>query len=310
MKLHHFREVVAIAETGSIRAAARALDLPQPALTRSLAGLERELGAALFERRARGVVATPLGEAFVRRATSIVQQVRRTMEEVAQLRGETTGTLTAGLSIAAHLALVPPTLAPFRQRFPGVRLHLIEGYYATLEAALREGRIDFAIGPDPGGLAPGLSREMLFANRRTVLCRAGHPLAGATSLAELHGADWATTSITLDAMDEIGGVFARCGLPVPSLALRVQSALTLMTCLASSDLLAMAPVQWREFTLTRGVLTTIQVREELAAPAIVVIRRADLPLTPAARHLLDLMQRVRPEPGLPGPFSGSAQPSA
>lgn len=294
MKLQHFREVVAIAEQGSIRAAARHLQVAQPALTRSLADLERELGAPLFERRVRGVVATPLGQAFVRRAASILYEVRRTREEVEQLRGSTTGTVTAGLSIAAHLALLPTTLRPFRARYPGVRLHVIEGFYPTLESGLREGGVDFYVGPDPGrALAPELSREVLFPNRRTVLCRAGHPLAAATSLRELCDADWATTSITIEAEDEIGILFERYGLPPPKLALRSQSALTLMTCLSHSDLLAMAPVQWSESTLTHGVLSTIPVEEELAAPAIVIIQRADLPLTPAATHLLDLMRRVQ-----------------
>ena len=119
MKLHHFHEVVAIAERGGIRAAARHLQVAQPALTRSLADLERELGAPLFERRARGVVATPLGEAFVRRATLILHEVRRTQEEVDQIRGSTSGNVTVGLSIAAHLSLLPKALAPFRRRYPG-----------------------------------------------------------------------------------------------------------------------------------------------------------------------------------------------
>ena len=110
MKLNHFHEVVAIADRGSIRAAARALDLDQPALTRSFAELERELGAPLFERRARGVVPTPLGVAFVRRATSILQEVRRTHDEMAQLQGTGSGKVTVGLSIAAHLALLPAAL--------------------------------------------------------------------------------------------------------------------------------------------------------------------------------------------------------
>jgi LysR family transcriptional regulator, regulator of abg operon len=66
-----------------------------------------------------------------------------------------------------------------------------------------------------------------------------------------------------------------------------------MVCLSNSDLLAMAPVQWSEFTVTRGVLTTIDVVEELSAPSIVMVRRSDLPLTPAANHLLDLMRRVQ-----------------
>lgn len=292
MKLDHFEEVVAIAERGSMRAAARHLQIAQPALTRSLALLERELGAPLFERRARGVVATPLGEAFVARARSILTEIRRTREEVEQLRGAGTGTVTVGLSIAAHLALLPSGLRPFRARYPDTRLHIIEGFYPTLEERLRDGTVDFYIGPD-GGAQPvsQLSREVLFHNRRIVLCRAGHPLAAATSLRELVGQDWVTTSITADASDEINDFFARHRLPPPRLAVRSQSALTLLTCLANSDLLAMVPAQWERFEMTRKALTTIKVEEELTAPPLVLVRRSDLPLTPAALYLLDLMRR-------------------
>jgi DNA-binding transcriptional LysR family regulator len=293
MKLDHFEEVVAIAERGSMRAAARYLQIAQPALTRSLALLERELGAPLFERRARGVVATPLGEAFVARARSILTEIRRTREEVEQLRGAGTGTVTVGLSIAAHLALLPPSLRPFRARYPDIRLHIIEGFYPTLEERLRDGTVDFYIGPDGGAQpVPQLSREVLFHNRRIVLCRAGHPLAAATSLRELVGQDWVTTSITADASDEINAFFARHGLPPPRLAVRSQSALTLLTCLANSDLLAMVPAQWERFEMTGKALITIKVEEELTAPPLVLVRRSDLPLTPAALHLLDLMRRA------------------
>ncbi len=293
MKLDHFEEVVAIAERGSMRAAARHLQIAQPALTRSLALLERELGAPLFERRARGVVATPLGEAFIARARSILTEIRRTREEVEQLRGAGTGTVTVGLSIAAHLALLPPSLRPFRTRYPDIRLHIIEGFYPTLEERLRDGTVDFYIGPDGGAQpVPQLSREILFHNRRIVLCRAGHPLAAATSLRELVGQDWVTTSITADAGDEINAFFARHGLPPPRLAVRSQSALTLLTCLANSDLLAMVPAQWERFEMTGKALTTIKVEEKLTAPPLVLVRRSDLPLTPAALHLLDLMHRA------------------
>ena len=284
---------MAIAERGSMRAAARHLQIAQPALTRSLALLERELGAPLFERRARGVVATPLGEAFVARARSILTEIRRTREEVEQLRGAGTGTVTVGLSIAAHLALLPPSLRPFRAPYPDIRLHIIEGFYPTLEDRLRDGTVDFYIGPDGGAQpVPQLSREVLFHNRRIVLCRAGHPLAAATSLRELVGQDWVTTSITADASDEINAFFARHGLPSPRLAVRSQSALTLLTCLANSDLLAMVPAQWERFEMTGKALITIKVEEELTAPPLVLVRRADLPLTPAALHLLDLMRRA------------------
>ncbi len=300
MKLSQFGEVVAIAERGSIRAAARHLQIAQPALTRSLADLERELGAPLFERRARGVAPTPLGHAFLLRAIVILHEVRRAREEADQLRGSGTGTVTAGLSIAAHLALLPSSLRPFRARYPDIRLHLIEGFLPTLEAGLRSGSVDFYVGPDAGGkTVAGLSKELLFPNRRVVLCRVGHPLAGATSIRDLAEADWVTTSITADAQDEIGALFDQHGLPGPRLAVRAQSALTLVTCLTHSDLLAMVPVQWSEFALTRNVLATIAVREELAAPAIVAVQRAELPLTPAATFLLDLMRRAQARLALP-----------
>ena len=66
MKLNQLRNIMAIAERGSLRGAARHLGLAQPALSRSLQELERELGVQLFERRARGMMLTPMGEALVR----------------------------------------------------------------------------------------------------------------------------------------------------------------------------------------------------------------------------------------------------
>ena len=294
MKLNHMREVVAIAEQGSIRAAARALHISQPALTRSLGELERELGASLFERRSRGVVATPLGQLFVRRAMAIVHEVRRARDEVEQFGGAGTGRVVAGLSIATHMALLPGAMRPFTKRYPDAKLHIIEGFYPTLEPGLRDGSMDFYLGVDAGpGVTPELSREVISHNRRTVLCRAGHPLAKAGALSELVGAAWATNSITLSDEDELGIVFKQHGLPPPRVSVRSQSALTLMTCLLNTDLLSMLPVQWNDFLVARGMLAAIPVREELEAPPIVLIKRSDLMLTPAAQHFLDLLLRSR-----------------
>jgi LysR family transcriptional regulator, regulator of abg operon len=293
MKLNQLRDVVAIAEQGSLRAAARHLGTAQPALTRSLSELERELGAPLFERRSKGMISTKIGEAFIRRAIGILNDVRHAQDEFEQLRGSAAGTITIGLSIAAHLWLLPKTLRPFRRRFPKVHLHIVEGFYPTLELGLQDGSVDFYIGPDPGLALPAvLHSEVLFSGRRAVLCRSRHPLANATSLEELQDAEWITTSITPKAENEIGDLFKRYGLREPTLALQSQSALTLLTCLANSDLLAMAPTQWMDSPFANRILTTIEVREELSAPPIITITRSDVPLVPAANFLLDLMKRA------------------
>ena len=311
MKLHHLRDVVAIAERGGLRAASRHLQLAQPALTRSLGEIERELGAPLFDRHARGMTLTATGQAFVRRASAILNEVRRAREEVEQLRGGVGGSIAMALSIAPHIALLPKALGPFRALYPSVRLRVIEGIYPTLEGGLRDGSIDFYVGPEPGAPAPSeLLQEVLFENTRIVLGRRGHPLARATSLAELADAEWTTTSITRNADEEMGELFRQHGLPPPRLAMQSQSALTLIVMLLSTDLLAMVPVQWMDFAPTAGVLQAIPVREALPAPRIVLVRRAGLPLTPAATVLVDLLRRavLAPAGAGPAPSSGPQAP--
>ena len=293
MKLHQLRDLAAIAEHGSLRAAARHLGIAQPTLTRSLSELERELGAPLFERRSKGMAATALGRAFIRRSVAILNDVRHAKEEFEQLRGNATGSVTIGLSIVAHLQLFTKTLQPFRRAFPRVRLHVLEAFYPSLELGLQDGSVDFYIGPNPDlNPPPGLHKEILLPGHRSVLARANHPLAHARSLKDLVDAEWITTSITSKAENELGDLFKRYGLPPPILALQCQSALTLLTSLAHSDLLAMAPSQWTQSSFANHILTTIRVREEITAPSIVLVKRSDVPLSPAAEHLLDLLKRA------------------
>ena len=188
----------------------------------------------------------------MRRAAAILNDVRRAQDEFEQLRGNAVGAVTIGLSIAAHLRFLPKALQPFRERHPKVRLHIIEGFYPTLAPGLQDGSVDFYIGPDPGLKLPAvLQKEVLLSGERAVLCRARHPLASATSLKELRDAEWITTSITPKAENEIGDLFKRYRLPEPKLALQCQSALTLLTCLTNSDLLAMAPAQWTDSPIAR-----------------------------------------------------------
>jgi DNA-binding transcriptional LysR family regulator len=292
MKLHHLRDLLAVADQGSVRAASREIGIAQPAITRSIRELERELGVPLFERRARGVVATAMGEAFIRRARTVDQELLRARDEIAQLRGMTHGSVRMALSMVPHMALLPEAIRPFRLRYPEVRLDIIDAVFPTVAADMNEGRIDCYIGPPPEQLPEGLLMEKLFDNTRVILARKGHPLAGARSLGELTGAEWVTTSITAQAEHELGPLFAHHRLPPPTLVLQAHSALTLIVSLLYSDLLTMLPVQWTHFPLTRDALQVIKVREVLAAPPICIIQRAGLPLTPAAEHLCVLLRRA------------------
>lgn len=304
MKLNQLRDIVAIVDHGSLRAAARELDTPQAALSKSVRALERELGVELFARESRGMVLTGLGKLFHQRASAVVSELRRAHDELAQAQGEEGGQITVGLSIMPHVGMLPYALPQFRQRYPRVKLQLVEGLFPELEPRLRNGTLDFYLGAAPHTPpAPGLVTTLLFENTRAVMARKGHPLEKAQSLRELKGADWATTSVDYRAEEDLQALFRAKRLPPPSVILQAQSALTVMVALASSDLLALLPIQWAEFSMTRDVLMNIPLKETLRAPSIVMIRRPDLPLTPAAEFFSDVMNRYTP-------VSDAAKPTA
>lgn len=292
MKMHNLRDLLAIAEKGSINAASKHLGIAQPALSRSVRALEKEIGAPLLERQSTGAVLTPMGELFARRASAAVHELQRARDEIQQLQGAVHGTVAACVSSVSHIALLSEALRPFYARYPMVQVRIVEGVYPVVEARLKAGALDFYVGPAPeGGPAPDLQLVKLFDNTRVVLARRGHPLAKARSLAELVDARWIGTSITSRADTEISAIFARLGLPAPRIALHAESALTWITAVTSTDMLVVSPVQWVDSELTRHLMVQIPVQEVIAAPAVVLIRRGAIPPTPAAEYLCDLMRR-------------------
>lgn len=295
MNLVHIRNIIAIVERGSLRSASRQLGIAQPALTRSVRDLEQELGAELFERGRAGMTVTPVGELFYRRAKGIEAEIKRTLDEIEQVKGHDKGLVTVGLSTAAHLELLPRIVGPFHKRFPQIRLKLIEGLFPSFEADIRDGHIDLYYGPVRKDFAdPGLIIEPLFANPRIIIARKGHPLAGAGSITELAGASWVTTPVMIDSAYEVNAMYIDAGLPPPHIAVEAGSALSIITTVLSSDLLAPMPGQWSRIIDATGFLDQIRVREATYAPRICAVRPARMPMTPAAEYFNDLVMRAAP----------------
>ena len=293
MKLNQLKDLMAIVERGSLRAAARHLGQAQPALTRSIRLLEQDLGTTLFEREARGMVLTPAGKLFYQRASLVLHELRHAREEIEQHTGQMTGTVVMGLSIMPHVGLLPQALPRFRERFPHIKLKVIEGLYPAIEPGLRDGSIDFYLGAAPEeAIESGLISTELTENTRTVVARKNHPLCFAKSITELKDAQWASTSVSFNAENDLIDLFAQHGLPAPQLMFQANSALSLMVALTCTDLIALLPVQWNDFHLTKDALQVIAIRETLPAPSIVCIQRPGLPLTPAAQWMFEGLRRA------------------
>jgi DNA-binding transcriptional LysR family regulator len=145
MELRHLRALVAIADTGSFRAAAERLRIAQPALTRTLADLEHRVGARLLDRGNRGAVPTPAGAALLEDARRLLADAAMAAARAKAIgRGEA-GTLRLHFIEAASWAgAFPAALAAFRAAHPAIRLVLTPGSSLSGLAAVREGRADAA----------------------------------------------------------------------------------------------------------------------------------------------------------------------
>lgn len=290
MKFNALRDFLAVAERGSLRAAARQLGSAQAAISHSIQELEKDLGVVLFERGSQGVTLTPMGQVFLRRATTVFEELRRAREELEQLRGGAGGSLAIAMSSVPHLSVYPGALRPFRQRYPDVRLDVMDATYPRVESSLLDGSLDLYVGPVPPQTAAGLAVEKLFDNARVIVGRKGHPLAGAHSLRDLVDAEWLASSVTYKPEEELEPMFAQYGLPPPKIVMRSHSTLTFLTTMVYSDLLMVMPIQWTQSPLFATV-QQIPVTERLPAPPICVVTRSGMPLTPAGEYFLDMLRR-------------------
>ena len=292
MKLSQIRDVLAVAEHGSLRAAARQLDVAQPAITRSIQELEQELGATLFERHAKGVRPTEIGEAFLRRASSVEVELRRARDEVSQLKGRHVGEVSVAMSTAPSVSLLPSAFSAFRRRYPDVVLKLTESFFPPIQHELAAGSLDFYVGPVEASLAmPRFAADTLYENTLVVLARKGHPLAGCPSLAELADDQCVPPARSTGGDGDVDARFDAHGLPPPRVALHARSNLITLLAVASSDLLAIAPQQWLEVPIM-AAFERVRLEHPLVTSPIMLVRRHDLPLTPLAERFSDLVRRA------------------
>ena len=294
MKLNQIRDIIATADTGSLRAAARLLGVTQPAITRSIRELEQELGVPLFERHQFGMQPTAMGQVMLKRARAVQEELRRAKEEIEQLQGEMTGDVRVAISTISTFALMPQAVRAFRAAHPRTVLKFIESFYQPIEGLLINGQIDFFVGPfaDPGR-GSRVTAETLFRNQRIVIGRKGHPLARATSIRQLGKAEWVKQALhDRESEGDFERPFSENGLPAPMVVMHTTSATATLLAVANSDLLTSVPRQMLTAPISSDLFDVLPVREDLATAPICLVRRVDLSLTPLAEFLFDMFRRA------------------
>lgn len=292
-KFHHLRDFLAVARFGGLRPAARHLQMAQSSLTKSIRQLERDLKVPLFERSRSGATLTPVGKAFLRRAETIIQEVGRAQDEVRMLTGGQAGSVAFGFSTVPTLLFLGAVLNAFRIQYPDAVVRVISGSIPAMFSQLRDGSLDFSVGPEPDpDLTGQLEVERLFTNSRIIVCRQEHPLAAATTLLSLLDCQWIVTGATGRTASEFDDTFRIHGLARPLRVVHCEAALAIKALLVSTDSVAVVPRQWIESPITAAGMVRIYVREAVTGPDIVIVRRPELPLTPAAECLLTIIRRA------------------
>lgn len=188
---------VAVADLANFRRAAESVHLSQPALSRRIAKLEGALGVKLFERTTRAVSLTAVGREFARKARALLDDLEQAllgMEEVGATRA---GEVTIACVPSAAYYYLPPLVRTFHERFPRIRVRIIDEAANAVLAAVTRGEADFGVN-FIGTQEPDIEFEALLEEPFVAACPRRHPLAGKREVtwAQLAGHGFMTVSKT------------------------------------------------------------------------------------------------------------------
>lgn len=183
-----FRVLEEVLATGSLSGAARALGMSQPAVSQAFAALERRVGAPLVVRTSSGVRLTEAGRAAAGHIRPVLEAVRRAEVEVATVVGLARGSVRIACFPSVAATVLPVALGELRRTQPGLTFSVIDLEPPAALARLADEECDIAVvfeyPDDPRSLVPGEGeRTLLLEEQMHAAVPAGHPLAGAPSVA-------------------------------------------------------------------------------------------------------------------------------
>jgi DNA-binding transcriptional LysR family regulator len=170
MTLAQLRALLAVADHGSFTLAAERIGSTQPAVSRVISAVERELGATLFTRHRDGTVPTEAGAAAIAHARAALTHLDRLREDVAATAGRVSGTLRIASLPSATGALLAKPLRAFTARHPAVTVRLFEGTDQEVRDWLANGAADLGVVTLP---APDLHAVVLGGDEMLVVAGAG-----------------------------------------------------------------------------------------------------------------------------------------
>ncbi len=145
MNSRQLQYAVLLSEIGNFSQVAEKLNITQPALSKQILSLEKELGTQLFDRERNPVTLTASGEYFIREAKELLYRQTQLTRAMEQFRNGDKGQLVIGITPFRSAYLIPEIVKKVREKFPGVQVRLAEAGSEELRKDAADGKFDFAV---------------------------------------------------------------------------------------------------------------------------------------------------------------------
>ncbi|WP_176051293.1 LysR substrate-binding domain-containing protein [Burkholderia sp. BCC1644] len=293
MKLHQLQALVASAEAGSIRGAARALGLSQAAVTRALRELEASERLPLLVRAPEGIGFTEYGKTLLTHAKLVLKQLEHAQSDLERMRGRIEGRLSIGVTPWLATTFLAETVLRFRERMPDVRLELHEALIAVAQPLLRDGSMDFALGHVPPGGTQEFACEPMLRYETSVMVRAGHPLERARSIHDLLDNDWVLNFAADGQAALVDYLFTRHGARIDERRIvRAQSVAMLQTMLEQADMCTWCPTILAAVHPFGERMRALPLKETFEPRDLGIVTRRSSTLSDAARCFIECLLQV------------------
>lgn len=301
MQLQHLHLLDLVVRTGNFGAAAAEAGVSQPAVTQAMQGLERSLGLKLFERSGRLKLPTAT-------ALQVVRLGRQLQEGLDQLQAGANGgrsgsrarraALNVGIAPAAGFLYGPLIEQAWHAHRPEGVVRFLPGPSEQLLSAMEAGELDLVIVPRPRKYeAVGQLEAAVHVSTPRIFLRAGHPLARATSLAQIAGASWVAASLGGSTGPVLEEAYRVRGLPSPRIVAQCGDYAMVLRIVARSDLLCVLPHPALLDSIAPGTVVPLQIQEGLPRYEVCLY----IPATPRGHHpeaLQSVVQAVTGQAGL------------
>ena len=295
LKLHDLRMLMVVIQAGSMLKAAKQLNTSQPAISRSIAELERTLGVRLLERSRQGVEATNYGRALLDCGTAVFDDLRQGIKNIEFLANPAEGELEIAGNLPGFAGLIPAATERFRRKYPRIRIRT--HFMAELPQqyrALRERTVDFFCGRLVPPFEEDLEAEIFFNEGLVVVAGAHNPWTRRRNvrLADLIDEPWLLPGIDAPVGALIAGVFRTSGLKLPQNFVATDAVQYMQSVVTRGNFLAFYPTSPLRLGTALQGLKAVGVKLPIPPSPFGILRLKKRSLSPIAQLFIATAREV------------------